>query len=49
MCAVNGIHGVAGRQSASSIEVKTMRCCGTISRKQPGLSLVPPSGPRMNV
>ena len=35
--------------AAESIEVNTMRACGTTSRKQPGLSLVPPSGPRMKV
>lgn len=49
MMAVNGNQGVAGRQSASSSEVKTMRVCGTISRNEPGLSLVPPSGPCMKV
>src|SRR6185295_3291285 len=49
MMAVNGIHGVACRQPPVSSELKTMRDCGTISRKLPGLSLVPPSGPLMKV
>src|SRR5678815_3193186 len=49
MTAVKGIQGVAGRQPSSSSELKTIRCCGTTSRKEPGLSLVPPSGPCMKV
>ena len=37
--------GVSGRHPAINAEVKTMRACGTISRKHPGLSLLPPSEP----
>ena len=42
-------HGVAGRQPATSMDVQTMRSIGTTSRKTPGLSLSPPSGPLMKV
>src|SRR5689334_17690181 len=49
MSAVKPSHGVLGRQPAVSIDVNTRRACGTTSRKQPGLSLVPPSGPCMKV
>ena len=49
MVAVNGSQGVFGRHPPINIEVNTMRDCGSISKKQPGLSLIPPSGPRMNV
>jgi len=49
MAAVKPSHGVCGRQPPPSIEVNTKRCCGTISTKHPGLSLLPPSGPCMKV